>query len=158
MGSMRKLLILCIPLILLGLGCREPRVTQEINLNIATPPSPPALREVPAATFFPIKTGERVVVSGLTLEAISITALTNQGCQGGPIGCPDSIELQVTGVGVAPQSLTLVVLGGSTQTASSERTVFGHRIVLSEITADSATLGIFLAPAPLIPPSPPSSR
>lgn len=144
---MKKIILLLIPLLLLGLGCRKS--PEAINVESVSQDGIPVAIEAPErplATFFKIQTNDIFGVNGLLFEVKNITSLTNQGCLGGPTGCPDNVELQISFEGET-QNITLVVLGGEMQTASSERIVFGHRVVLSSVSQNEAMLGVFIAPA-----------
>ncbi|MDP3985451.1 MAG: hypothetical protein Q8P82_01685, partial [bacterium] len=109
--------------------------------------------QVPLGTYVTVKQGDRLAVGVLTVTMNAIVSRTAEGCQGGPIGCPDTVELTVTGAGIT-QEITLAVLGGSQQTASSERIVLGHRFVLASVGAGSANMAVFIAEQPTTQPTP----
>lgn len=146
---MKKLILLFIPLALLGLGCRQTE----------PPPEPQndaekirQLPQQPAATYFEIHEGDAFSVDGLAFEINDIISLTADGCESEPSGCPDSVDLTVS-IPQEKQTIKLVVLGGQAQNASSERVIYGHRVAVSRVTADSATMAVFVAENPIIPPT-----
>lgn len=158
---MKRIVIILLMLVLVGLGCRkrpEERVIElppELRGGVPVA-AEPALREELLATYFSVAPRERVKSGPLTIEIKEISALTADGCEVGPTGCPDSVEMTVSIPG-SDQTFRLVVLGGSRSSASSERTVFGHRVVLSSVERDRATIGIFVAQNPTVAPSPSGS-
>lgn len=151
---MRRIVLLLIPLIFLGLGCRKGATPAVIN----APPSPSPVistaRVEKLGSYFTIRASDEVYVNGLTIKVNVINSLTAQGCEGGPIGCPDNVELIVKNQSSETQTFSLAVLSGSKPIASSERIIFGHKFILSSVAADSAVLGIFLAPAETTSPTP----
>lgn len=152
---MRRLILLITPLLLLGFGCRTAARSPIVLTNISADGDQQLTetRSVPLSTFVTISTGDRLNINGLLVEVLNIHSLTADGCDGGPIGCPDSLELRISSIGSA-QTFTLAVLNGDRQIASSERVVFGHRFLLSSVAKTNATFAVYLAEPPTIEPTP----
>lgn len=154
--SMRSLPLLIIPLILFGFGCKTTARAPIVLTNVADNTNQQIFptRSVPLSTFATISTGDRFGINNdLIVEVLKIHSLTAEGCDGGPIGCPDSVEFRVSQSG-SSQTFTLAVLNSDRQIASSERIVFGYRLLLASVNKSSASFAAYLAPAPTIEPFP----
>lgn len=154
---MKKIIVLMLLLVLAGFGCKQSTEQTAINLppelrgEVTTENLAPPLPEKPMATYFETQVGEKFSVGDLTIEIKKIESLTATGCTAVPLGCPDSLDLAVRATGTT-QEIKLIVLGGKNQSAGSERLIFGHRVVLSKINQDRATIGVFIAKNPTTPP------
>jgi len=80
---------------------------------------------------------------GLRVEATKVSDFTSEGCLGGPIGCPDSIQLSITrDAQSAGQQVTLQVAHTGDQDARgiNQADAFEYRITLMGMQNAVATL------------------
>jgi hypothetical protein len=92
---------------------------------------------------FTLSQGQSTEIPGIDLkvEAIQVRDLTSQGCMGGPIGCPDSVELNVAR---ATQSEQVALQVAHTEAQKAQRinqaNAFGYRITLKDLQHGLAIL------------------
>jgi hypothetical protein len=90
-------------------------------------------QSLPALLLLSLAEGQTAQVpgTGLTITAESVRDSTSQGCLGGPIGCPDNVQLQITR-GNLRQQVTLSAAHTEIQRNQEvNRTkVFDHNITL----------------------------
>ena len=118
----------CLALALLGwLGC---------TAILAQPPG----RE---AKQLNLKEGETAAVPGtdLTIEARKVSDFTSQGCLGGPIGCPDQVQLEITR-GKESKTIVLYVAHSQSQREQgvNEADIFGYKVLLTTLKGKQITL------------------
>jgi luciferase-like monooxygenase len=89
--------------------------------------------------------GQTVQVPGtdLTVTVRSVRDLTSEGCLGGPIGCLDTVRLEITR-GNLSQQITLSAARNEIQRDQgvSRTTVFGHEITLAALKHQRVVLDI----------------
>jgi len=79
----------------------------------------------------------------LTIAVRRVRDFTSQGCLGGPVGCPDHVELEVLRGG-EKQQVFLHVAHTEAQRAQGiqQTSVFGYQIALTALHGRSVTLRI----------------
>jgi hypothetical protein len=89
--------------------------------------------------------GQTVQVPGtdLTISATSVRDFTSQGCQGGPIGCLDTVQLKITRDNLS-QQITLHAARTEIQRSQeiNRINVFGHEITLVNLKNKQVFLDI----------------
>ena len=114
----------------------------EANYAQTTPQVMQATAQVLAVTLIE---EQKVDVHGtdLTIAVRRVRDFTSQGCLGGPVGCPDHVELEVTHGGES-QQLSLYVAHTEAQRTQGlqQISVFGYHIALTAIHGRQVTLSI----------------
>jgi hypothetical protein len=89
--------------------------------------------------------GQTVQVAGtdLTIAVASVGDFTSQGCLGGPVGCLDTVQLEVTR-GNLSQHITLSAAHTEIQRDQgvNHTKVFGHEITLATLKNKQVVLNI----------------
>jgi hypothetical protein len=89
--------------------------------------------------------GQTVDVPGtdLTIAVRRVTDFTSQGCLGGPVGCPDQVEMEVMR-GEESQPIRLYVAHTEAQRTQGiqQASVFGYHIALTALYGQQVTLSI----------------
>jgi hypothetical protein len=92
-----------------------------------------------------LKEGETAAVSGtdLTVDVKRVIDFTSQGCLGGPIGCPDQVQLEITR-GKESKKIVLYVAHSQSQREQgiNEADIFGYKILLTTLKGKQITLNI----------------
>src|SRR5262249_38156904 len=79
----------------------------------------------------------------LTIAVRRVRDFTSQGCLGGPVGCPDHVELEVTHRGESQQLSLYVAHTEAQRTQGSQQiSVFGYHIALTAPHGRQVTLSI----------------
>lgn len=103
-----------------------------------------SIRTEKLETYFVVKEDEQIKVDALLIEVKNIVSLTGRGCLGGPVGCPDRVELSISfGSRSEKTIITLSVQGGTMQTVDSEKAIDKYRVKLTQVTEKTATIGVF---------------
>jgi hypothetical protein len=93
--------------------------------------------------------GQTVDVPGtdLTIAVRRVTDFTSQGCLGGPVGCPDQVEMEVRR-GEESQPIRLYVAHTEAQRTQGiqQASVFGYHIALTALHGQQVTLSIAQKP------------
>jgi hypothetical protein len=114
----------------------------EATYDQTEPPVMKATAPVLAAT---LTEGQTVDVPGtdLTIAVRRVKDFTSQGCLGGPVGCPDHVELEVTRGGESQQICLHVAHTEAQRTQGIQQVnVFGYHIALTALHGRSVTLSI----------------
>ena len=84
-----------------------------------------------------------VAGTGLIIRAVRVIDFTSQGCEGGPRGCPDHVDLLVTH-GKNRQAVTLYFAHTVAQKEQgiNRKTLFGYDIVLVAISGREVKLNV----------------
>ncbi len=89
--------------------------------------------------------GQTVPVAGtdLTITVGSVRDLTSRGCLGGPIGCADTVQLEISR-GNQSQQITLSAAHTETQREQgiNRTAVFGHEVNLVAVKNNQVVLDI----------------
>jgi hypothetical protein len=89
--------------------------------------------------------GQTVQVTGtdLTITVRSVSDFTSEGCLGGPVGCLDNVQLEITG-GTLSQQITLSAAHTEVQRDQgvNRTNVFGHEITLIALKKQQVVLDI----------------
>jgi len=103
-----------------------------------------------SAQTFELKQGQAFTVPGTSVlvRTGEVRDFTSQGCEGGPQGCPDRVDLTVVS-GRSSQAVTLYVAHTVLQNAQgiNRKTLFGAVLVLTGIHLGTITLRAQKAPA-----------
>jgi len=104
-----------------------------------------------------LKQGQRTAVRGanLTITAVKVRDLTSAGCEGGPRGCPDQVDLTVvSGKKLPGSSVTLYVAHTRLQGEQgiNTKTVSGYEITLMAIEEGTAILSVQKSAGPVETP------
>jgi hypothetical protein len=102
-------------------------------------------RSLPVLLLMLLAEGQTIQVTGtdLTITVRSVKDLTSQGCLGGPIGCADTVQFEITR-GNQSQQITLSAAHTETQKQQgvNRTTVFGHEINLVAVKDKQVILDI----------------
>ena len=89
--------------------------------------------------------GQQVVVPGteLTVAVKVVKDFTSEGCVGGPVGCRDRVELEVTRGGKSQEIVLYVAHTQAQRTRGVQQAgVFGYTIVLTALQGKRITLSV----------------
>jgi hypothetical protein len=89
--------------------------------------------------------GQTVQVTGtdLTITARSAGDFTSEGCLGGPIGCPDNVQLEITRSNLSRQIILSAAHTKIQRDQGVNRTkVFGHEITLISLKNKQIILNV----------------
>jgi hypothetical protein len=96
-------------------------------------------------TTFVVKAGDSLSVPGTSIHirVLRILDFSSQGCEGGPRGCPDRVELDVF-QGADHSAITLLEphTAQQQQTGLDRKTAFGVEFILLGIHVTAATVRI----------------
>jgi hypothetical protein len=89
----------------------------------------------------------RVPGTDLTIRVVKVTDFTARGCEGGPRGCPDQVDLNVSrGKNRQTASLYAAHTQRQLEQGINKRSLFGYDIILATIREKTVTL--IVEPAP----------
>jgi hypothetical protein len=102
-----------------------------------------------ARTRLDLREGQTTAVPGtdLTIRVVKVTDFTSHGCEGGPRGCPDHVDLNVSrGKNQQTASLYAAHTGAQLERGANKKNVFGYDIILTVIREKTVTLIVERAP------------
>jgi hypothetical protein len=102
-------------------------------------------RSLPVLLLLLLEEGQTAQVPGtdLTITVRSVRDSTSQGCLGGPIGCPDNVQLEITRSNLNQQVTLSAVHTEIQRDQGVNRTeVFGHEITLVTLKNKQVVLDI----------------
>lgn len=105
----------------------------------------PEVRRTGQVTTVAPTEGQQVDVPGteLTVAVKAVRDFTSEGCLGGPVGCRDHAEVEVTRGGNSQAVVLYVARTDAERTRGVEQArVFGYRIVLTALHGKRITLSV----------------
>jgi hypothetical protein len=129
-------------------GKKSPRVAGQLNATFRLISSTVIIclkQSLPALLLISLAEAQTAQVpgTGLTITVESVRDSTSQGCLGGPIGCPDNVQLQITRGNLRQQvTLSAAHTEGQRDQGVNRTKVFGHEITLVTLQNKQVVLDV----------------